>query len=340
MKTWMIRKHGGPEVLKQEEVSLADLKPPKNWVPVRVKAVALNHLDLWVRNGIPGVSFPLPMIPGCDVAGVREDTGEGVLVNPILSCGRCPRCQEDYPALCKKFGLLGETTHGGCAEKIWAPPQNLIPLTGKISFEQAAALPIAYLTAWHMLKSKAGLKAEDLILIQAGGSGVSVAAIQIAKLIGAQVIATASEDSKLQKLQQMGVKYVINYKKESFGKRVKEICKENQRRGVQVAMDHVGVMTFSDTLKCLDWGGKLVTCGATTGSQVQIDLKPIFFKNLSILGSTMGRNQELREILSVVESGRLEPVIDSVYPLSQLPEAMSKLESRTIFGKVVLQSDF
>lgn len=352
MKAWLVERHGGPEVLTR--VSWPEPVPGPGEALIRVEAVGLNHLDLWVRNGVPGHKFPLPLIPGCDVTGVIEAlgpavaggaasvhgsaplaVGTAVLVNPTLSCGICPSCKKGFPPTCASFGIIGETRHGGAADKIVVPVVNLLERPAGLSAARAAALPIAYVTAWSMLTRKARLEAGEWVLIQAGGSGVSVAAIQMAKHLGASVITTVGDSAKAAKARALGADHVIEYKKEPVREALKKILKPVSRRGVDVALDHVGVDTFSDSLRALDWGGRLVTCGATTGSVVQVDLKPVFFKNLSILGSTMGSYSDLVQVVDLVTRGKIDAVIDSTFPILDLPKAMQRLESREAFGKVV-----
>jgi NADPH:quinone reductase-like Zn-dependent oxidoreductase len=334
MKAWTISRHGGPEALELQEVELP--RVGTEHTRVKVEAVGLNHLDLWVRKGVEGHTFPLPIIPGCDVAGKLEN-GQRVLVNPILSCGQCEKCKKGLEPLCKKFGLLGETTNGGCADFIVAPTENILPLPNSISFEEAVCLPIAYVTAWSMLTRKARLEKGEWVLIQAGGSGVSVAAIQMAKLLGATVITTVGSAEKSEKAKALGADHVIEYKTQPFRDTMKALLKSAGRRGVDIAVDHVGKDTFGDSLRSLDWGGRLVTCGSTTGPRVEINLQALFFKNLSILGSTMGSKSDLTEVLSLLEKKKIKAVIDRVFQWNELPQAHAYLESRKAFGKVVLR---
>jgi NADPH:quinone reductase-like Zn-dependent oxidoreductase len=322
-------------------------------VRVRVQAVGLNHLDVWVRNGVPGHRFPLPLTPGCDVAGIIDafgpgseeslkvagfKTGSEVLLQPGVSCGHCKSCLSGFDPLCPQYGIIGETQDGGCADFITIPTANLIARPAELSAVEAAALPIPYLTAWSMLTRKVKLMAGETILIHAGGSGVSVAAIQMAKLLGAQVITTVGQDHKIEKAKALGAD-VLNYRRTPFRAELKKILLSQNKKGVEVVMDHVGAETFSESLKSLAWGGRLVTCGATSGSAVEIDLKAVFFKNLSIHGSTMGSKSDLLQIMELISQGKLKPVIDSVYPMSQLPEALARVESRSIFGKVILTTE-
>jgi len=350
MKAWRIEEHGGPEVVKFLE--LPDPVAGPGEVRIRVEAVALNHMDLWARKGVPGHQFPLPLIPGCDIAGVVDQVGPGadralasdrlvvgspVLINPGVSCGRCEACLSGFDPICPKFGILGEHQNGGCAEYVVVPAANVIARPASLSALDAAALPIPFLTAWTMIHRKAQLRAGEVVLIHAGGSGVSVAAIQMAKMLGATVITTVGSDDKIAKASALGADYVINYKTVSFRDEVKRILGERGgKKGVDVVLDHVGGENFQESLKCLAWGGRLVTCGSTAGSKVEIDLKPIFFKNISILGSTMGSKADLVWLTRVVAEKKLHAVVDSTFKFDRYLEATQRLEDRNIFGKVVV----
>jgi NADPH:quinone reductase-like Zn-dependent oxidoreductase len=361
MKAWQIQKHGGPEVLKRIDIS--SRIPGPHEAKIRVEAVGLNHLDLWVQKGVPGHKFPLPMIPGCDISGVITEFGPGpgsipgtgtansqglqkdlqigspVIINPGTSCGRCEACLSGFDPLCRYYGIIGETQDGGCTEEVIVPIQNLIPRPASISAVQGACLPIPFLTAWTMLTRKASLRPGETILIQAGGSGVSTAAIQIAKMLGATVITTVGSDSKALKAKALGADFVIQYKNAPFREEVKKITQSLGKKGCEIVIDHIGADTFQDSLKCLSWGGRFVTCGATSGGNVELDLKAVFFKNLSILGSTMGSKADMIRIVDLVAQGKLKPIVDSVFPMSDLPKAFEKLEARDVFGKVILQSE-
>ena len=349
MKAWQVRQHGGLEALELVELPAPVVGPMQ--AQVRVQAVGLNHLDIWVRKGVEGHKFPLPLIPGCDVAGVISELGSGspqalqktglavgseVVINPGLSCGHCEACLGGFDPLCSEYGIPGETVNGGCAEYITVPIANLIVRPKSLSAAQAAALPIPFLTAWTMLIRKAQLKAGEIVLIQAGGSGVSIAAIQIAKLVGATVITTVGSDDKISKAKSLGADHVIHYRKENFREALKKILPHYGKKGCDVVIDHVGAETMGDSLKCLAWGGRLATCGATSGSEIKLDLKAIFFKNISIFGTTMGSKADLIRIVDLVAQGKLKPVIDSEFAMSDLRKAHEKLESRQIFGKVVV----
>lgn len=340
MRAVVIREHGGLEQLRFEERPRPD--PAAHEVVVEVKACAVNHLDIWVRKGVPGHKFPLPIVPGCDAAGIVAAAGAGVrhvaegqsvLVSPGISCGTCLQCLSGKDHLCRHYGIIGETRDGACAGWLAIPAVNAVPLPKGLSFPEAAAIPLVFLTAWHMLVERAEIRAGEDVLIHAAGSGVSSAAIQIARLWGARVFTTASSSEKLERARVLGAHETIDHTKQDF---VEEIKKLTGKRGVDVVLDHVGGETFERSLRCLGRAGRLVTCGATTGGAARIDVKAIFFKSLSILGSTMGSKAELYSILRHVESGALKPVVDRVMPLEEIANAHALLEARQIFGKVVV----
>jgi NADPH:quinone reductase-like Zn-dependent oxidoreductase len=340
MKAVVIKEHGGPEVLQWDDVPDPVLGPDD--VLVKVKACALNHLDLWVRRGIPGAPFKLPMISGSDVSGDIATVGANVtdlapglpvMVIPGVSCGQCGRCESGQDQLCRQYHILGETRPGGMAEYVAVPRVNVVAKPANISYEDAAAVSLSFLTAWHMVVGRGQLEAEETILIHAAGSGVGSAAIQIAKLLGATIITTAGSEKKLALARKLGAHHTINYREEDFVDRVKEIT---QKRGVDVVIEHVGGETFERSLRCLAWAGRLVTCGATTGIKAEINLRHIFFKSQSILGSTMGSRTEYLKLVELYAQGLLRPVIDRVIKMSEASEGHRVLEAREAFGKVVL----
>jgi len=340
MKAIVIREHGGFDKLELTDVP--DPKPKPGEALVRVRAVALNHLDLWVRRGVPGHKFPLPMIPGSEVAGIVEHVspdsgwkaGDEVVVAPGYSCGMCVACLSGNDQLCQRYGMFGETTSGGAAELIAVPIRNLIRKPASLSFVEAAAIPLDMLTAWHMLIARAQLRPGETVLVHAGGSGIGSAAIQIAKLWGATVYATAGSAEKAAGAKKLGADETIEYRTNDF---LSEVRRLTGKRGVDIVVEHVGAETFDRSIRSLARGGRLVTCGATTGAEVTINLRLIFFKLLSILGSTMGSLAELHEIMKHVEAGRLRPVVDRVLPLRDVAEGHRVLEAREAFGKVVLE---
>ena len=341
MKAVVVREHGGPDKLNIEEVAEPELTATT--AIVRVRAVALNHLDVWVRRGVPGHQFPLPLIAGAEASGTidqlpagveRWSVGDEVLVAPGVSCGQCIACLSGNDSLCPQYGILGESRDGGAAEKISVPLRNLLPKPKRLSFEEAAAVPLDFLTAWHMLVARAAIRAGETVLVHAGGSGVGSAGVQVAKLWGATVFATAGSSEKAEKARSLGADEVINYREADFAREVRQLT---GKRGVDVVFEHVGADTFEGSMRSLARGGRLVTCGATTGAEVEINLRVVFFKQLSILGSTMGSLAELHEVLRHVEAGRLNPVVHQVLPLAEIAEGHRILESREAFGKVVLR---
>ena len=341
MKAVRFHRFGGPEVLIYEEAPKPVAGPGE--VVVEVKACALNHLDLWIREGIPAYQVQLPHISGCDVAGVADEigaevTGIGpgsrVMIAPGLSCFRCPYCLSGHDNLCDTYRIFGAGTDGGYAEFTKAPASNMIPIPEGISFDEAAAFPLAFLTAWHMLITQAGLQRGQDLLVLAGGSGVGSAAIQIGKLMGARVIATAGTPKKLDQARQVGADFLIDYTKEDFSR---EVGKITLHRGVDVVFEHVGPATFSKSILSLAKNGTLVTCGATTGPKTELDLRYIFSKELSIVGAKMGTRAELFEITRLLGEKKLRPVIDSIHPLEKAKEIQEKMRSRDLFGKLILK---
>lgn len=344
MEGFQVREHGGPEAL--EWLDLPTPEPGPGEVRVAVRACALNHLDLWVRNGVPGHRFPLPLTPGSEIAGVVDAVGPGAedvevgtktLVAPGVSCGHCERCVGGEDMFCRHYGILGEHRDGGYADFVVVPRRNVLPLPGGLSFAEAAALPLVFLTAWHMLVGRAKLARGEDVLVHAAGSGVSSAAIQIARLLGARrIVATAGSDGKLAKARELGATHTVNYRSDDFLAATKEAT---GGKGVEVVVDHVGGEVFERSMKALSWAGRIVLCGATASPTAEINLRAVFFKSLSILGSTMGSLAELKHLLRFVESGELRPVVDRTMPLREAPAAQAALEDREQFGKIVLLNE-
>jgi NADPH:quinone reductase-like Zn-dependent oxidoreductase len=330
MKAAFIEEHGGPEVLQIGH--RPEPKPAGGEVVVRVSACGLNHLDLWVRMGGKR-PFPLPLIPGTDVAGVREDTGQEVVVFPGVWSGAAPAGGGSV-ALAEGFGILGATRDGGMAERVAVPARNCLPKPPGLSFVQAAAVPVVFVTAWHMLMARAAVRAGEWVLIHAAGSGVSHAGIQIAKQAGAKVIASSSTPEKLTRAAALGADELVDYKREDVAARVRQIT---GGRGVGVAFDHVGAATWAASIASLARGGRLVFCGTTAGPQVSLDLGPLYYQCQSILGSTLGTPQELAEVLRLLAEGTFQVVIDRTFPLARLTEAHRYLASQRQFGKVVIE---
>jgi NADPH:quinone reductase-like Zn-dependent oxidoreductase len=340
MKAIVFHHHGDPSVLHYTDVAEPHLR--SNEVLVRVRACALNHLDLWVRRGLPGVPIPLPHIPGSDVAGevakigpeVRTvHVGQKVVLAPGVTCGKCPACLSGNDNLCRDFTNLGYMLDGGCAEFVRCPEVNCFPYPENLDWALAAAVPLVFQTAWHMLVHRAQLQPGETVLVLAAGSGVGSAAIQIAKFFGAYVIATAGTDEKLEKAKQIGADEVIHHGIMPIGKEVRRLT---HNRGVDVVFEHVGTATWEESVKSLANGGRLVTCGATTGFDAKIDLRFLFTRQLSLMGSYMGTKDELRTVLKLVAQGRLRPIVDKIWPLPDAIAAHNYLEKGKQFGKVVL----
>ncbi|MBI4400920.1 MAG: zinc-binding dehydrogenase [Nitrospirae bacterium] len=340
MKAVVFHQHGGPERLRYEDVEPPRISPHE--ALIRVKACALNHLDIWIRQGIPSYQIPLPHISGCDVAGVLEEVGQEVagfavgdrvFASPGLSCWRCEMCLAGRDNLCPSFKILGAQVNGGYAELVKVPVLNVIPIPGALTFEQAAAFPLVSVTAWHMLFSLAGLRPGEEVLVMGAGSGVGSVAVQMAKLAGARVITTVGSDEKLPKAKALGADEVINHAKENVMKQVKSLT---DGRGVDVVIEHIGPEVWDQCLLSLARGGRLVTCGATTGGEVKLDLRYLFSRQLTLKGSYMGTRAELVQAAALMGQGRLKPVVDQVFPLKDARAAQERMLSRAIFGKLVL----
>ncbi|MHC4897147.1 MAG: zinc-binding dehydrogenase [Planctomycetota bacterium] len=341
MNAVVIREHGGFDKLLLEERPTP--APRAREVRVQVKAVGLNHMDVWVRRGVPGHTFPLPLVPGSDAAGVVDAVGadvtnvavgDEVVVLPGVADGTSEACLLGNDQLSPDYGILGESRDGCCAEFVVVPDQNVAARPQNISFSESAAFGLAFQTAWSMLVVKARLQPGETVLIHGGGSGVGSGGIQIAKLLGAEVIATAGTDTKCSAALALGADHAINYQDKDF---VAEVRALRGRAGVDVVFEHIGGETFAGSMKCLTRGGRLVTCGATAGGEATINLRQVFFKNLEILGNTMGSKGDLRRIIRLVGQGQLRPVVDRVLPLDQVAEAHRLLEAREAFGKIVLE---
>jgi NADPH:quinone reductase-like Zn-dependent oxidoreductase len=341
MRAWRIPEHGAPSILRLEEIP--DPSPGPGEAVIRVSAAGMNHLDLWVRRGVPGHPYPLPLTPGCDAAGTVSAVGPGVaglevgaevMAAPGIGCGACLECQSGRDQLCRYYGILGETRDGSCAEFLVLPATHIFPRPKSLSIEEAACLPLTLLTAWHMLVGRAGLRAGETVLVHAAGSGVGVMAIQIARLLGARVLATAGSPVKAARAVTLGAESAILYREVDF---LEEVRRLTGKRGVDVVVEHIGAETWERSVRSLAKGGRLVTCGATSGPQVSLDLRLLFFKGLTLLGSTMGGRGELTEAMRFVAAGAIRPVVDRVFPMEELPAAHAHLESRGAFGKVVLR---
>jgi NADPH:quinone reductase-like Zn-dependent oxidoreductase len=340
MKAVVINRHGGPDVLETAELPTPDIEP--NEVLVRVKACALNHLDVWIRRGLRGVELSMPHILGSDISGVVEKTGalvrnarEGdqVVLSPGLTCMHCEYCLSGRDNLCLQYDILGYRSNGGYAEFVKCPSVNVLPKPARLSFEEAASIPLVYLTAWHMLRDRTRLQPGETLLVHAAGSGVGSAAIQIGKLLGARVFATASTDAKLERARKLGADEGINYQERDFLEEVKRLT---GKRGVDVVFEHTGEATWEKSLRSLARGGRLATCGATSGNQGNLDIRYLFARQISLHGSYMGSKCELIDVMKLVEASKLLPVVDRILPLEKAAEAHCALEDRAQFGKVVL----
>lgn len=340
MKAVRIHAHGGPEVLKYEEVA----EPLYNAgeVLVRVRACALNHLDLWIRRGLPGIKYEFPHILGSDIAGEvvaagalceRIKPGQRVLLAPGVSCRQCIQCVSGSDNRCRSYRLFGNGLHGGNRELLAAPEYAVIPIPDSMPFEQAAAVPLVFLTAWHMLMTRARLQPGEDVLVLAASSGVGSAAVQIAKLFHCRVIATAGSDEKMAKAKDLGADEVVNHYTQDIAGEVRRIT---GKRGADVVFEHVGSATMPKSLASLAADGRLVTCGATTGYDIGLDLRFFYSKRLSLEGSYMGTLGELHRVLGFIFKGLLKPVVDTSFPLAAIADAHRRLENKEQFGKVVL----
>ena len=338
MKAVRIHEFGGPEVLRYEDVPDPQLR--KDQVLVRVKACAMNHLDLWVRKGLPGVK--LPHILGSDIAGEIAQVGEyvkdfkagqRVLLAPMHFCNHCAKCTAGLQNQCREFTVLGNAVDGGNCELIAVPVVNIIPIPDSLDFNQAASVPLVFLTAWHMLVGRAGVRPGQTVLVLGANSGVGIAGIQLAKLFRCTVIATAGDERKTGKARELGADYVINHYQQKISEEVRKIT---SKEGVDIVLEHVGPATFDESMRSLKPGGVLVTCGATTGPSVGFDLRFLFSRQLSILGSYMGTMGELHEVLKHVFSAKLKPIVDRTFPLSDARAAHEYMEKSAMFGKIVL----
>jgi NADPH:quinone reductase-like Zn-dependent oxidoreductase len=341
VKAAIFRQHGGPEVLEYTDVPEPEMRA--NEVLVEVKACALNHLDIFVRGGLPGIEIPLPHILGNDVAGIVRQTGElvtwakpgdEVMVQPGVSCGHCEACLTGQDNLCREYDMIGYRRNGGYAEFVAVPGANLIPKPAELKWEEAAALPLVTVTAWHMLVTRANVQQGEDVLVHAAGSGVGSIAIQIAKLRGARVITTASSDDKLAKARELGADETINYTRDDWPKEVRRLT---HKKGVDVVVEHTGAATWPGSISSLKNNGRLVTCGATSGFDARTDLRQVFYRHLTLLGSFMGSKGELLEAMKFVREGKIRAVVDRVLPLSEARQAHELIEDRAQFGKIVLK---
>jgi len=343
MKAVQFTDHGDRDVIEYGEYET--LEPGRNEVRVEMRAGALNHLDVWTRRGLPGLHLDMPHIPGSDGAGVVErvgdevsrfEPGDRVAVSAGVSCGECEFCRRGEQTLCVDYHLIGEHVRGVHAEYAVVPADTLVRVPEHVDWTTAAAAPLVFQTAWRMLITRAELKASESVLVLGASGGVGHAAVQIADYAGAEVYATASSDQKLEYAREIGADHVINYEETDFAREIRTLT---EKRGVDVVVDHIGAATWHDSIKSLARGGRLVTCGATTGPRPKTDINRIFWNQLDILGSTMGTPGEVDDVLELVWAGEFEPRIRDVLPMSETARAHRMLEDREGFGKVVVIPD-
>ncbi len=341
MKAIVFHQHGGPEVLRYEDIP--DPTPAAGEVLLEVKATSINHIDIFLRRGLPGIKIPFPKIAGSDASGIVREVGRGVVtpkagdrvtINPGISCARCEFCTAGYGSQCLTFSIVGEHIDGAYAELLRIPAHIVQPIPDSMSFEDAAAAPLVFVTAWSMLIGKGSIRPGDDVLILAAGSGVGTAAIQIAKMAGCRVFVTASTDEKLERARQLGADVLINYRNVEFDKKIRELT---DRRGVDLVVDYIGSDTWVRSLRSARRGGRILTCGATTGFDPKTDLRQIFYRQLQVLGSTMGSHREFLDVMKCIFRGQLKPVIDRVLPLTDVQLGHELIENRNVFGKIVLK---
>jgi NADPH:quinone reductase-like Zn-dependent oxidoreductase len=340
MKALAFKEFGGPDKLAWQDVSDPAITPDD--VLIRVRACALNHLDLFVREGIPALKTPLPFWTGCDIAGDVLEVGSGVTgvkvgdrvcVNPNLTCGRCEFCMQGEDSLCVRYGIVGEHVPGGLAERVKVRGDSVLALPAHVSYEHAASFILTNMTAWRMVVTQGRVGAGQDVLILGVGGGVSSTAVQIAKLCGARVLVTSSSDAKLERARQLGADVLINY---ATGDWAKAVFEQTGRRGVDVVIENVGAATWKQSIRSLKKGGRLVTCGATTGPIGETDLRIVFWNQISIVGSTMGNRKEFHDVMRLFFAGRLQAIVDEVVPLKEGAAAQQRLADGKQFGKIVL----
>ncbi len=339
MRALYFENHGQTSNLRVGDRPLPE--PGPGQVRVRLKTAALNHLDLWVLGGMPGIEMPLPHIGGADGAGIVDAVGSGVtgikagdevIFNPGLSCGRCEFCRKGEQSLCVRFGILGEHVDGTFAEAVVVPAGNLAPKPAHLSWEEAAALPLTFLTAWRMLLNRGRLRAGETVLIHGIGGGVALACLQLAKMAGARVFVTSRSEAKLEKARELGADELIA----SSANVAREVRGLTGKRGADVVVDSVGEATWMHSLKAAAKGGRILTCGATTGPNPAEEIRLIFWNQLSVIGSTMGSDEDWRRMLSAVNASGLKPVVDTVFALEDGRKAYERLAGGDQLGKIVL----
>ena len=330
MRAIRVSTPGGLDAL--QVVELPDPTPGPGELTLEIKAAGVNHLDLWVRKGLPVAKYPI--ILGSDAAGIVRETGRRALLSPSTSCGSCEFCSSGEKPLCLKWTVFGEHRDGTYAGLICVPAENLIPIPDSLSYEDAAAAPLVSLTAWRMLMTRGRLAPSEDVLVWSAGAGVGIACVQFAKLAGARVIATASTDEKCARLKELGADVVLNHSREDVSRRVREVT---AKRGVDVVVDYIGKDTWARSVQCVRRGGRIVTCGATSGFDPAEDLRQIFYRQIEIIGCTMGNNKELQDALRPIFDGRIRPVIDRVFPLIEAANAHQRIEARLAYGKIILK---
>jgi NADPH:quinone reductase-like Zn-dependent oxidoreductase len=343
MKAVVFNQHGGPEVLQY--VDVPNPRPGPGEVLIEVKATSINHIDIFLRRGMPGIKVPLPKIVGSDAAGIIRELGrdvsgltpgQRVTINPGIACGHCEFCSAGFGSQCVSWAMVGENRDGAYAEFVVVPAHIVLPIPDHISFEEAAAAPLVFLTAWSMMVGKGNIRPGEDVLILGAGAGVGTAGIQIAKLVGCRVFATASNAEKLQRAKELGADFLINYTTEEFDKTIRDLT---NKRGVDIVVDYIGADTWVRSLRSARRGGRVLTCGATTGFAPQTDLRHIFFRQVQVLGSTMGSHREFLDVMKCVFRGQLKPVIDRVLPLPEAGKGHELIEQRAVFGKIVLTNE-
>ena len=341
MRALTLTEHGGLDRLRVQDLPAPVLDRPDQ-VRIAVRAAALNRLDLFVLGGLPGVTLSFPHIVGTDAAGVVAEVGSAVtglavgdrvVLNPGLSCGACPMCESGQEPLCRKFGVMGEHFPGTVAEEIVVPARNVAKVGDHLDWPHAAALPLATLTAWRMIVTRARVEPGETVLIWGIGGGVSLAALQVARHCGARVIATSSSARKLEAARSLGAEVTLDHGAQDVAREARNLTKV----GVDVVVDSVGEKTWEKSLRALRPGGRLVTCGATTGPHVQIDIRKLFWFQWSILGSTMGTSSEFAAMMAVANTGKLTPLVDLVVPLERGVEVYQRLDAGEQLGKVVIE---
>lgn len=340
MRAVVFEEHGGIENLNYTYVPAP--RPGHHDVIVKVKACALNHLDLWNLKGMPGIKVSMPHILGCDIAGEVVELGakvkkvplnKPVVLSPGQPCGKCGYCESGWDSLCDQYKITGFQVDGGFAEYVRVPAACVIPVSKKLSYEEWASVPLVFLTAWHMLITRGHLKKKENVLIHAGGSGIGSAAIQIAKHFGARVITTVGSEEKAKRAKSLGADEVIVYTKKDFAVETKKLTRG---LGADLVFEHIGSETFTKSLASLKKKGRLVTCGSTSGQMAQIDLRFIFVRQLSVTGCYMGGLEELKKVIRLMEKKKIRPVIDKVFPLREAKQAVERMQNRANFGKIVL----